>query len=116
MYIITTMQPTTILDIPSDVMERINLHATMRIRVNNYVDKYHDGDVEAETIKTRMINKLDKEIERYYNERGRLKLTDLHDECDVIIGDRGMGGKRRTKRTKCNKRTKRTKRTYKRRK
>jgi len=115
MYIITTMQHTTILDIPSDVMERIILQATMRKRVNNYADKYHDGDVEAETIKT-MIKELDKEIEGYYNKRGRLKLKDLHDACDVIIGDRGMGGKRRTKRTKCNKRTKRTKRTYKRRK
>jgi hypothetical protein len=57
-----------------------------------------------------MIDEINKEIRKYQN--GQQTKVELDHEIDAIIGDRGMGGKKR--RTK-SKRTK-SKRSYKRRK
>jgi len=93
--------------LPHEMLVEIESHLKMHPlekRVNEYVSRYGL----ATHVRNTLIDEINKEIRNYQN--GLQTKRELDDAIDVIIGDRGMGGKRRTKRTKRNKRTKHNKR------
>ena len=101
-------------DVLQNIDERLENYKTeaYKNRVNDFVSRYGDVTLDgADHLRMKMIDEINKEIRNY--QKGLQTKGELDDAIDAIIGDRGMGGKKRAKRTK---RIKRTKRTYKRRK
>ena len=104
-------------DVLQNIDERLENYNTeaYKNRVNDFVSRYGDVTLDgADHLRMKMIDEINKEIRNY--QKGLQTKGELDDAIDAIIGDRGMGGKKRAKRTKRTKRIKRTKRTYKRRK
>ena len=95
--------------LPDDVLHKIEELSTihpLELRVDKYVSKYVDPAQQSYE-KTRLIALINKEIQDFKN--GNQTKEEADDQIDVIIGDRGMGGKKR--RTKRSKRTNKKKRT-----
>ena len=111
-------------ELPDDVLQNIDKHLenynakAYEKRVNDYVSRYGDVTFDgADHLRMKMFDEINKEIRKY--QTGQQTKLELNNAIDDIIGDRGMGGKKRTRRTKRTKRVKRikqNKRTYKRRK
>jgi hypothetical protein len=101
--------------LPDDVLYKIEelLHPLER-RVDQYVSKYVVDPAQQPIEKARLIALINKEIRDFKN--GKQTKAQADDQIDVIIGDRGMGGKRRIKRTNKKKRMNRKKRSIRRRK
>jgi hypothetical protein len=101
-------------ELPDDMLMEIetrlrNVAIEYEKRANDYVSRY--GELHnAHHLYSTLIDEINKEIRKYQN--GQQTKVELDQEIDAIIGDRGMGGKKR--RTK-SKRTK-SKRSIKRRK
>jgi hypothetical protein len=102
--------------LPDDVLHKIEELSTihpLELRVDQYVSKYVDP-AQQPIEKARLIALINKEIRDFKN--GKQTKAEADDQIDVIIGDRGMGGKRRIKRTNKKKRMNRKKRSIRRRK
>jgi hypothetical protein len=101
------------MELPDDMLmeieTRLRNHNAYERRANEYMSRYGELHNARHLHKT-MIDEINKEIRKYQN--GQQTKVELDQEIDAIIGDRGMGGKKR--RTK-SKRTK-SKRSIKRRK
>ena len=103
--------------LPDDVLHKIEELSTihpLELRVDKYVSKYVVDPAQQSSVKTNLIKEINKEIQDFKN--GKQTKKEAEDQIDVIIGDRGMGGKRRIKRTNKKKRTNRKKRSIRRRK
>lgn len=95
--------------LPDDVLHKIEELSTihpLELRVDQYVSKYFDP-AQQPNEKAKLIALINKEIQDFKN--GKQTKEEADDQIDVIIGDIGMGGKKR--RTKRSKRTNKKKRT-----
>jgi hypothetical protein len=103
--------------LPDDALHKIEELSTihpLELRVDQYVSKYVVDPAQQPIEKAKLIALINKEIRAFKN--GKQTKAQADDQIDVIIGDRGMGGKRRIKRTNKKKRMNRKKRSIRRRK